>query len=83
MGTKKVQTLTEEQVRALPVTVDLPMAGRAWGMGRTKSYELARAGDFPCPVQPLGQRFVVTKAALMRALGYDKGTGQVASGTAA
>jgi hypothetical protein len=60
--------LTEEQVLALPPAVDLVTAGRAFGLGRTKSYELARAGEFPCPVLPLGHRFMVTKANLLRVL---------------
>lgn len=72
MTARKFATLTEEEVRALPVTVDLPTAAKAWGIGRTTAYELARAGEFPCPVLPLGKRFKVTKAALMRALGYDE-----------
>jgi hypothetical protein len=35
------------ELLALPPAVDLPTAGRAWGLGRTKSHELARAGDSP------------------------------------
>jgi hypothetical protein len=65
------KTMDEPTVRALPVTVDLPTAGRCFGLGRTKAYEMARAGEFPCPVLPIGRRFVVTKAALLRALGYE------------
>lgn len=59
----------DAELLALPVTVDLPTAGRAFGLGRTKAYEMARAGEFPCPVLPLGRRFKVTKANLLRALG--------------
>lgn len=62
--------LSEAEILALPPVVDLPTAGRAWGMGRTKAYELARAEGFPCPVLPLGRRLVVTKTALLMALGY-------------
>jgi hypothetical protein len=61
--------MSDEDVLALPVTVDLVTAGRAFGLGRTKAYELAREGGFPCPVLPLGHRLVVTKANLLRALG--------------
>jgi hypothetical protein len=60
--------MTTEELLSLPVTVDLPTAGRAFGMGRTKAYELARAEKFPCPVLPMGHRFKVTKAALLKAL---------------
>lgn len=61
--------MKDDELLALPVTVDLVTAGRAFRMGRTKAYELARADKFPCPVLPLGKRFVVTKAALLAALG--------------
>jgi hypothetical protein len=61
----------EEELLALPVTVDLSTAGRAFGLGRTKAYEMARADEFPCPVLSLGRRLVVTKAALLKALGME------------
>jgi len=80
---KEEDRLTEAQVLALPVTVDLPMAGRAWGLGRTMSYELARAGEFPCPVLPLGRRFRVTKADLMKALGLKAPAAEPAAPSAA
>jgi hypothetical protein len=67
MTTKK--PMEDPELLALPVTVDMETAGRAFGMGRTKAYEMARAGTFPCPVLPLGRRIVVTKAALLKALG--------------
>lgn len=63
--------MSEEELLALPVTVDLETAGRAFLMGRTKAYEMARAGEFPCKVLPLGRRFVVTKSALLAVLGVE------------
>jgi hypothetical protein len=45
--------MTIDEALVLPVSVDLATAGRAFGLGRTKSYELARAGQFPCPVLTL------------------------------
>lgn len=63
--------LDEDEIRALPPVIDLPTAGRAFGIGRTKAYELARQELFPCPVLPLGARFVVTKTALLKAVGLD------------
>jgi predicted DNA-binding transcriptional regulator AlpA len=71
MSASKIIPFTEEELRALPPAVDLPTAGRAWGLGRTMSYQLARAGEFPCPVVPLGHRFKVTKVNLLRALGIE------------
>jgi len=64
------ERMTEAELFALPVTVDIPTAGRAWGMNKNTAYERAHAGEFPCEIQPLGKRFVVTKVALLRALGY-------------
>lgn len=64
--------LGEDEIRALPPVVDLPTAGRAFGVGRTKAYELARSHEFPCPVLPIGARFVVTKSALLKALQMDE-----------
>lgn len=69
MPAKKKKPMTDEELLALPVTVDIETAGRAFGMGRTKAQELAKKGDFPCQVLPLGRRRVVTKAALLGALG--------------
>ena len=65
------RTLTIDEVLALPVAVDLVTAGRAWGFGRTKSHELARAGAFPCPVLRIGNAYRVTRADLLRSLGID------------
>jgi hypothetical protein len=39
--------LTVAEVMALPAVTDLISAGKALGIGRTRSYELARAGDSP------------------------------------
>jgi hypothetical protein len=41
----------------------------AFGLGRTKSHELARADEFPCAVLRLGKRYAVTKAAIFEGLG--------------
>lgn len=63
--------MTDAELAALDTTVDMETAGRAFRMGRTKAYQLARQEEFPCDVLPLGRRFVVTKAALLRALGRE------------
>jgi hypothetical protein len=63
--------MSDAELRALDTTVDMETAGRAFRMGRTKAYQLARNKKFPCEVLPLGHRFVVTKAALLRALGRE------------
>ncbi|MFF0524083.1 DNA-binding protein [Actinomadura nitritigenes] len=66
-----MQGLTAAEIRVLPAVVDLVTAGRALGMGRTKSYELARAGRFPCPVLRVGRSYLVPTAGLLTLLGLD------------
>jgi hypothetical protein len=67
-----VQGMTEAELLALPASVDLATAGRAFRMGRTKAYELARQGQFPVRVVPCGSsKFVVPKRAILAVLGID------------
>jgi len=63
--------MTEDELLALPVSVPLVTAGRAFGLGRTKSFELAQAGEFPCRVLRVGTRYRVPRSALFDALGID------------
>lgn len=58
-----------DELLSLPVVVDLPTAGRAFGIGRDLSYRLAASGEFPCPVLRIGRHLRVTRAALLAALG--------------
>jgi hypothetical protein len=84
MSRPKFEPMSEAEVLALPVTVALETAGRAFGFGRTKSHELARAGEFPCPVKRFGSRYHVLRADLLTALGYSPAMAAVppASGAA-
>lgn len=78
-----ITPLTTEEILALPPAVPLVLAGRAFGMGRTKAYELAKAGEFPCKVLPLGPKFVVPKAAILAALDIEElGAGDEIAGAA-
>lgn len=61
--------MSPAEVLALPVTMDVPTAGRAWGLGAKVSYRLANCGEFPVPVLRLGRRLVVTRASVLAALG--------------
>ena len=63
------QPLSLAEVAALPAVTDLVTAGRALGLGRTKAYELARAGQFPCPVIRAGRTWLVPTAGLHALLG--------------
>jgi excisionase family DNA binding protein len=64
-----VPEMSGEELRALPSAVDLATAARALGIGRTKAYRLARSGEFPCPVLPVGARLRVTRTHLFQVLG--------------
>lgn len=63
------RALTLAEIAALPAVTDLVTAGRALGLGRTKAYELARAGQFPCPVIRAGKTWLVPVAGLLATLG--------------
>jgi hypothetical protein len=66
-------SMTMDQLLALPVSVDLVTAGRAFGFGRSKAFELVKAGDFPCRVIRVGVRFRVPRSALFEVLGVKDG----------
>jgi hypothetical protein len=63
------RSLTLAEIARLPAVTDLVTAGRAVGLGRTKAYELARAGQFPCPVIRAGKSWLVPTAGLLALLG--------------
>jgi hypothetical protein len=66
--------LSMDELLALPVTVDLETAGRAFGLGRSKAHELARQDEFPCQVLRLGNRYRVRRSELFAALRIDAST---------
>lgn len=66
--------LSRAELLALPVTVDVPTAARALGLGRSTGYELARRGEFPCRVLRVGSSYRVPTADLMRVLGVEPPT---------
>jgi hypothetical protein len=63
--------MTADDLQVLPLTVAVPLAGRAFGIGRDTSYRLAAEGAFPVPVLKLGKKLVVTRASLLQALGVE------------
>ncbi|MER6562393.1 DNA-binding protein [Streptomyces sp. NPDC001027] len=65
------QELTVRHLLDLPPTTDVETGGKAFGMGRTKAYELVRAGKFPCKVIPAGRTYRVVTADLLRVLGLE------------
>jgi hypothetical protein len=64
-------SMSEEEARALPVSVPVAIAARAWGIGPQMARELARSGEFPCRVVKVGARYRVPKSAIFAALGLD------------
>jgi hypothetical protein len=72
--------MSRDELVGLPVSVELwPTAARAFGMGRTQAYELAKRGEFPTPVLRLGSRYRVTRADLLRKLGVTEEESPVGS----
>jgi hypothetical protein len=66
--------MTPAEVRALPAVVDLVTAGRALGIGRSKSYEMVHAGSWPTRILRLGSSFRVPTADLRALLGIADST---------
>lgn len=67
-----VSTLNQDELLQLPAMVDLATAARALGVGRTKAYELAKRGVFPCPVLRIGTTYRVRTADLLRLVGIER-----------
>jgi hypothetical protein len=61
--------MSREELLALPVAIDLDTSNRALGLGRSKGYELAKRGAYPCKVLRLGNAYRVVTADLLDLLG--------------
>jgi hypothetical protein len=61
--------MAKDELLALPAAVDLETANRALGLGRSKGYELAKRGQYPCRVLRLGTSYRVVTAELQALLG--------------
>jgi hypothetical protein len=68
---KDSKGMSREELLALPVSVDLDTGNRALGLGlgRSKGYELAKRGEYPCKVLRLGNAYRVVTADLLDLLG--------------
>ncbi|MBF8171129.1 hypothetical protein ABZ201_36715 [Streptomyces tendae] len=66
---KNAKGMSREELLALPVAVDLDTGNRALGLGRSKGYELAKRGAYPCKVLRLGNAYRVVTADLLELLG--------------
>jgi hypothetical protein len=65
------QVWTIDAVRGLGATTDIETAGAILGIGRSKSYELAKSGEFPARVLRIGRRYLVPIPSLLALLGVD------------
>ena len=65
----QAQILTIAETAGLPAVTDLATAARALGLSRNKAYQLAGAGQFPCPVFRAGNTWKVPTAGLLTLLG--------------
>jgi len=67
--------MSMDELRSLPVSVDLATAGRAFGLGRTKAFELVKQDEFPCRVLRVGagssMKYRVSRSAIFEGLGID------------
>lgn len=65
--------MTIDELRALPAAVPLNLACRALNLGITKGYQLARKGEFPVPLKPVGNaKFRAQKSAILAYLGVSE-----------
>jgi hypothetical protein len=60
--------MSRAELLSLPASVDIVTAGRAFGLGRTTAYQLARTGSFPCKVLRTGKAYRAITADLLRVL---------------
>ncbi|WSP39446.1 hypothetical protein OG247_20585 [Streptomyces sp. NBC_01244] len=65
----RVKGMGREELLTLPVAVDLDTGNRALGLGRSKGYELAKRGQYPCKVLRVGNAYRVVTADLLGLLG--------------
>ena len=66
------EPLTRDELLELPASVPLwPTAGQAVNLGRTKTFQLAKDGQFPVQVLRLGASYRVRTADLLAYLGIE------------
>ncbi|MFD7342083.1 hypothetical protein ACFV98_39895 [Streptomyces violascens] len=65
----RARGMSREELLELPAAVDLETGNRALGLGRSKGYELAKRGQYPCKVLRLGTAYRVVTADLLALLG--------------
>ncbi|MFJ5550503.1 hypothetical protein [Streptomyces sp. NPDC093225] len=71
--------LTRDELLALPPVIDLETAGRAFGLKRSTTYDLARRGELPVATLRLGRAQRVLTAELLEVLGIQPDTATTAT----
>ncbi len=71
VGRSLAQVWTIDAVRGLGATTDVETAGAILGIGRSKSYELAKSGEFPVRVLRIGRRYLVPIPSILALLGVE------------
>ncbi|MFK0295956.1 helix-turn-helix transcriptional regulator [Streptomyces sp. NPDC090442] len=69
MTRRSDDTITLSEAFGLPDAVSLVFAAGLFGMSRSTAYRRVRRGEFPCAVEKVGRRYMVTMNALLRGLG--------------
>ncbi|MEW2622731.1 hypothetical protein [Streptomyces sp. NPDC048106] len=65
----RAKGMSREELLRLPAAVDLETGNRALGLGRSKGYDLAKRGQYPCKVLRLGNAYRVVTTDLLALLG--------------
>lgn len=68
MASTVTPSLGRDDILQLPAVIDIETAARAFGLGRTTAYALAKAGEFPCELIKAGRSYRVITADLWRVL---------------
>ncbi|WP_019547872.1 hypothetical protein [Streptomyces sulphureus] len=61
--------MSRAELLALPAAIDLETSNRALALGRSKGYDLAQRGQYPCRLLRLGNAYRVVTAELQALLG--------------
>lgn len=62
------RTVSHDDIRVGPPTLDVATAGRLLGISRSYAFELAKRGEFPCRLLKVGTRWRVPRSALLELL---------------
>jgi len=71
--------MSHTELLALPVSVPIQEAGRAFGLSRDGAYYLLKRGQFPCRTIRVGRTTKVPRAELFRVLGITDGDDALAN----